>query len=388
MDTLLSDVRFGARMLIRNPGSAIISVLALGLGIGLTTMMFSIVWGAMLRGLPVDRPEQLVTITRTNLAEGDDDIGVSIHDFADWRSEQRSFAALAAYYTGTINVSGTDRPERYDGGFIDTQTFDVLGVKPIVGRGFTADDGVSGADGVMLLGFDTWQNRFGADPGIVGRGVRANARPTTIVGVMPADFGFPNSEQVWVPLVVDASAVPRGEGQNVNVFGRLRSGVSIDEAAAEMAAIARRLETAYPEINEGIGTRVDPYIQGFLGDEPVTMLYAMLGAVFMVLLIACANVANLLISHAAARSREVGIRTALGASGLRIVRQFLTESLILSFTGAAVGLIIAVIGIRLFNDAIAPTDPPYWIDIRLDSGVMLFVIGPPQLGAHGDVSLV
>jgi predicted permease len=374
METLLNDVRFGARMLIRNPGSAIISVLALALGIGLTTMMFSIVWGAMLRGLPVDRPEQLVSVTRTNLSEGDDDIGVTIHDYEDWRAEQRSFAGMAAFFTGTINVSGTDRPERYDGGFIDPLTFDVLGVQPLLGRGFTADDGRAGADGVMLLAYDTWQNRFGADPGIIGQVVRANARPTTIIGVMPEGFGFPNSEQVWIPLAVDVAAVPRGEGQNVAVFGRLRDGVSIDEAAAEMAAIGRRLETAYPEINEGIGTRVDPYIDGFFGDEAVTMLYAMLGAVFMVLLIACANVANLLISHAAARSREVGIRTALGASSVRIVRQFLTESFILSLTGAAIGLVIAVVGIRVFNDAIAPTDPPYWIDIRLDSGVLLFVL--------------
>lgn len=374
METLVKDVRFGARMLMRSRGSTSISVLALALGIGLTTMMFSIVWGAMLRGLPMEQSDQLVSIRRTNLSEGQDGMSATLHDYEDWRAQQQSFSGMGAFFTGTVNVSGTDRPERYDGGFISAETFDVLGVKPIIGRGFTADDDRPGADPVMLLSHATWRDRFGADPDIVGRVVRANAKPTTIVGVMPEGFAFPSSEQLWLPLAIDAASLQRGEGQWVNVFGRLRDDVTVDEAGAEMAAIAQRLATAYPETNEGISTRVEPYIKGFLGDEPVTMLFTMLGAVFMVLLIACANVANLLISRAAARSREVGIRSAMGASRIRVVRQFLTESLILSLAGAALGLMIAMAGIRLFNNAIAPTDPPFWIDIRLDSGVLLFVL--------------
>ncbi|HEX6132475.1 MAG TPA: ABC transporter permease [Longimicrobiales bacterium] len=374
MDTLAKDVRFGARMLIRNTGSSTISVIALALGIGLTTMAFSIVWGGILRGLPFEDSEQLVTIVRTNLAEGQERMGVSIHDYEDWRAQQTSFTDLAAFYTGTLNVSGTDAPERYDGGFMTVNVFDLLGVQPMLGRGFNAEDGRSGADPVMLLSHDTWRTHFGADPNVVGRAVRANARPTTIIGVMPEGFSFPNTEQVWVPLPLDASALPRNEGTWLGVFGRLRDGVTLDRASAEMASIAKRLEASYPETNEGIGTDLRPYIQGFLGDEPVTMLFTMLGAVFMVLLIACANVANLLIARAAARSREVGIRTAMGASGIRIVRQFLTESVLLSLMGAALGLVIASIGIRLFNQAIAPTDPPFWIDVRLDGGVMTFVV--------------
>lgn len=381
MDTLLQDVRFGARMLIRNGGSTAISILALALGIGLTAMMFSIVWGAVLRGLPMDRPDQLVSIQRTNLAEGEDRMGVTLHDYEDWKAEQRSFAGFEAFYTGTINVSGTDRPERFDGGFLSAGVFDVLGVQPFMGRGFTAEDDRPGADGVMLISHATWLNRFGGDPAVIGRVVRVNAKPATIIGVMPEGFGFPNNEEVWVPLARDASALPRGEGQWVSVFGRLRDGVTIEEASVEMAAIAQRLESAYPETNEGIGTIVQPYVKGFLGDEPVMMLYTMLGAVFMVLLIACANVANLLISRAAARSREVGIRTAMGASRIRVIRQFLTESFILSLAGAALGLVIALVGIRLFNNAIAPTDPPFWIDIRLDRGVLLFVLAITALSS-------
>jgi putative ABC transport system permease protein len=374
MDTLLKDVRFGARMLVRNPGTSAISVLALALGIGLTTMMFSIIWGAVLRGLPFERQEELVSVMRTNLSENVERMGVSVHDFEDWREQQRSFTDMAGFFTGTLNVSGIDRPERLDGAFITPNAFDLLGVQPLMGRGFTAADNEVGADGVMLLSYDTWRTRFGGDPGVVGTVVRANARPTTIIGVMPQGFGFPNNEQAWTPLRQNPGAVARNGGTWLSVFGRLRDGVTLDQAGAEMATIAARLESAYPETNRGIGATVQPYVRGFLGKEPVALLFTMQGAVFMVLLIACANVANLLIARAAARSREVGIRTAMGASGIRIVRQFLTESFILSIAGAVTGLAIAWVGIRLFNNAIAPTDPPFWIDIRLDTGVLLFVL--------------
>jgi putative ABC transport system permease protein len=375
METLLKDMRYAVRMLVRNPASTGISILALGLGIGLTAMMFSIVHGAVWRGLPFDRPDQILNISRTNLSENQDRMGVSIHDYDEWRQQQTSFIDMAALYTGTINISGIDRPERFDGGFITTNAFGLLGVQPIMGRGFTEEDGRPGADGVLLLSHETWQNRFGADPSIVGRVVRANARPTTIIGVMPPGFKFPNTEQMWVPLPLYASNVKRNEGFWLSVFGRLRDGIDIDHAALEMDGIAARLEAAYPETNKGIRTLVQPYHRAFLGREPVTMLYTMLGAVFMVLLIACANVANLLISRAAARSREVGIRTAMGASSLRIVRQFLTESLMLSVGGAVLGVGIAWLGIRLFSNAIAPTDPPFWIVVALDGRVMLFVLG-------------
>jgi putative ABC transport system permease protein len=374
METLFKDVRFGARMLLTNPGSTAIAVIALALGIGLTTMMFSIVYGALLRGLPFDRPEQIVSVMRTNLAQDADRMGVSIHDFEDWRAQQSSFSDLAAFYTGTINVSGLDRPERFDGGFMTANAFSLLGVEPIMGRNFTAEDGRPGAPAVMLLGYATWQNRFAGDPDIVGRVVRANARPTTIIGVMPEGFRFPNSEELWIPLPLHASAVPRNEGIWLQTFGRLRDGVSIGQAAVEMNGIAARLGAEYPATNEGVGARVDPYIKAFLGDEPAMLLYTMLGAVFMVLLIACANVANLLISRAAARAREVGIRSAMGASRTRIVRQFLTESFLLSLAGALGGLAIAFVGTRLFSNAIAPTDPPFWIVVSLNGQVLLFVL--------------
>jgi putative ABC transport system permease protein len=375
MSNFLQDMRFGARMLLKHRGSSAISILALGLGLGLTTMMFSIVWGALLRGLPFEKQEQLVAIRRVNLTEADGDgESVPLHDLEDWRAQQKSFVGFGAYYTGTVNISGVERPERFDGGFISANLFDLLGVKPVLGRGFIPDDDRPDAERVMLLSYDTWQERFAGDPNVLGRVVRANARPTTIVGVMPPDFRFPSSEQLWLPLAMSAAGTPRNQGSWVSVFGRMRDGVTIDEASVEMQTIAQRLATEYPETNKDISARVEPFVKAFLGREPVTLLFTMLGAVFMVLLIACANVANLLISRAAARSREVGIRTALGASAIRIVRQFLTESFIIAAAGAVFGIIVAWVGITLFNRAIEGTDPPFWIDIKLDTGVMLFVL--------------
>jgi putative ABC transport system permease protein len=374
METLLQDVRFGARMLVRNPASTAISIMALALGIGLTTMMFSIVHGAVIRGLPFDRPEQLMALNRTHLAEGNEQMWFTLHDYEDYRAQQQSFTDIAAYYTGTVNVSGIDKPERFDGAFIAPHALRLIGAQPLLGRLFVDDDARPGADGVLLLGYDLWQTRFGGDRDVIGRVVRANGRQATIVGVMPAGFAFPAAEEVWVPLQLSAAAVERGQGQWVAVFGRLKDGVRMDAAAVELTAIAQRLEAEYPHLNEGIGARVQPYTSAFIGDEARRMLFTMLGAVFMVLLIACANVANLLISRAAARSREVGVRTALGASSVRIVRQFLTESFILSMGGALFGLAVAWIGIRIFSNAIAPTNPPFWIVLGLHVDVLLFVV--------------
>jgi putative ABC transport system permease protein len=381
MDNFIKDVRFGARMLVRNPGSTIISVLALSLGIGLTTMMFSIVYGAVLKGLPFERSEQLVNVMRTNPSENMERVGLPIHDFEDYRSQQRSFVDLAGYYTGSINVSGIERPERFDGAFISPQAFGLMGVRAHIGRTLLPEDAEPGAGRVMVLGYDAWQSRFGGDQSVLGRVVRANAVPTTIVGVMPPGFSFPVKEQVWVPLNLDAAALPRGEGFWISAIGRLRDDVDIASARAELNVIAARLAAEYPETNRGMEAYVRPFVEAFIGREPVTMLYTALGAVFMVLLIACANVTNLLISRAAARSREVGIRTAMGASTTRIVRQFLTESFILAVAGATVGLVIAWVGIRVFNNAIASTDPPFWIDIALHADVLLFVLAVTGLAA-------
>ena len=374
MSGALKELRYAVRMLRKNPGTSAIAVLALGLGIGLTTIMFSIVYGGVWKGLPFEGAEKLIHLERNNLAEDIESMEVPIHDFLDWREAQTSFEGLAGFYSGTINLAGTERPERYDGAFISANAFDLIRVQPLMGRDFREGEDSPGADPVMLLGYHVWQDRFEADPNVVGQVVRVNGEQTTIIGVMPEGFRFPIAEDVWVPLRMDPLELERGDGLTLEVFGRLRDGVSMDEAAAEMQAIAARLAEAYPDTNEGVGAVLKPYVEEYIGEEPRTMLLTMLGAVFLVLLVACANVANLLLSRAATRSKELAIRSAVGASRLRVIMQLVGEGVVLAVAGAVLGIGISIIGIGLFNRAIEPTDPPFWIQIGLFPPVLLFVM--------------
>ncbi|CAN5852516.1 ABC transporter permease [soil metagenome] len=376
MAALLQDLRYGARLLVKNPGFSAIAVLTLALGIGLTTMMFSIVNGAILRGLPFEEADRLMHLHRTNLAEDIPRMDVSVHDFADWRQQQQAFEGLAAFTGGTVNVSGTERAERFDGAWITANGFDLLRVRPVLGRSFVEGEDAPGAAPVVIIGYRMWQDYYQGDPQIVGKTLRANGEETTIVGVMPEKFAFPMSQNIWLPLRKTAEMYRRGaeEAPGFSVFGRLRQGVSVDQANTQMNAISRRLALEYPETNAGVGAVVKPYVEEFIGKEPRMLLFTMLGAVFGVLLIACANAANLLLSQAALRAKEVGIRTAMGASRGRVILQFLTEPLAIAVVGALLGVGIAWIGIRLFNSAIAGTNPPFWIDIRIDTTVLLFVL--------------
>lgn len=375
MSALLQDLRHGFRLLIKNPGYSLISVITLGLGIGLTTMMFSIVYGALMRGLPFEEGDRLVALSHSDPARGWTGMGVDIHDFEVWREQQQSFEGIAAYYSGTVNVRGTERAERYDGAWMSANMFRLIRVQPALGRGFRDGEDGPGAEPVVVIGHEMWQNRFGGDPGVVGTTIRANGEEMTIVGVMPEGFLFPDNNDLWLTLRQGAAAQARGTGINLNVIGRLRDGVDVDEANLQLASITKRIQLENPGINEGIVSEVLPFTERYIGDEPRQLLFTMLGAVFFVLLIACANVANLLLSRAALRIKEVGIRSALGASRARVMLQFLIEPLALAILGAVLGTGLGWIGIRLFNNAIADTDPPFWIDIRLDAPALLFVLG-------------
>ncbi|MGH7460646.1 MAG: ABC transporter permease, partial [Longimicrobiales bacterium] len=375
METLWKDVRHGVRLLVRSPAHAIISILALTAGIGLTTTMFSIVYGALFRGLPFDEPDRIMHVERSNQRQGFNSLEVPIHDYRDWVAQQRSFEALGAFYQGTVNLSGTEKPERLEGAFMSANAFQVLRVQPFMGRAFRAGDDLPGADGVLLLGYDVWQTRFNADPNIVGKSIRANGMPMTIVGVLPQKFRFPFQQQIWLPIRLDPLKIARGQGTTLEVFGRLRDGVSQQQASTELNAIAQRLELAYPESNRDIRAVIKPFTEEYIGAEPRTLLMTMMIAVIFVLLIACTNVANLLLGRAILRSKEVGIRTALGASRWRLITQFLTEALVLSSAGAMLGLVIAQVGIRLFNNAIVASQPPSWIIIKLDGMALTFVLG-------------
>ena len=380
MRSFLGHLRFGVRMLVRRPGLSATAVLALALGIGLTTTMFSIVYGAVLRGLPFVDSDRLVALFRNRPAQGVQFMGVSIHDFEDWREQQASFEDIAAYYAETVNVGGTEgTPIRYLGAYVNARMFDILRVRPVLGRAFRPEEDHPSTPPVMLLSYRAWQDRFQGDPNIVGRVVRANAEMTTIVGVMPEQFGFPQQMDAWLPLRIDRLAFARGggpavEGTQLQAVARLKDGVSVEAAQAEMSTIAGRLAATYPASNPGIGVTVAPLIDTFIGPQAAAMLYTMLGAVFGVLLIACANVANLLLARTTARSKEVAIRTALGASRVRTIGQLLVETLVLAVAGAALGLVIARVGIDFFNAGLANQDAPLWFRATMDPVVMGFVV--------------
>ena len=371
-----ADLRFGLRMIARNRGLAAIAVAAFALGIGLTTITFSIVYGVLMRGLPFPQSDRLLHLEESRLAHGINSRAVSIPDFADWRAQQTAFEDLSGFAVGTANLAvAGEKPERYSAAYTTGNMFDLVRVRPHIGRGFSGADDAPGAPQVAVLSDELWRSRFGADRGVLGRAIRVNGEPTTIVGVMPRGFRFPILQDLWINLRPDPAAVPRGEGRRLEVFGRLEPGWSLEGAGANLAEITRRLGEAYPETNQGVAPLVKPYAEEFIGREVAAMLYTMLAGVFGVLLIACANVANLLLARTALRGREVAIRTALGASRARLVIQLLSETLLMAAIGAALGLVIAAAGIRMFNNAMVSAQPPFWIDIRLHPPVLLFSLG-------------
>jgi putative ABC transport system permease protein len=379
MQSFFRDVRYGIRSLTQRPGVAIIAVLALTLGIGLTTTMFSIVYGALMKGLPYPDGHRIVVIVRANLAKGIQQQQPTVQDFLDYRAQQHSFVGLAAATSGSIYVSGDEKAERFDGAWITANAFDVVGVRPFLGRTFQAGEDTPAGEKVAILSFAAWHDRYAADRSVIGKRIRVNGVPTTVVGVMPEGFAFPDNDRIWIPLQTDPYAVPRAQGQQLLVYGKLKPGVSLDQANVDVATIAKRLASEYKESNEGFTASVRGFVDNYIGREPRQLLLTMLGAVFFVLLIACANVANLLLDRAAHRTKEVGIRTALGASRGAVIRQFLAEALILSVAATALGVVTAYFGVAAFNRAIAATQVPFFIDIRLHPPVLLFAVGVAAL---------
>jgi len=382
MDGFFKDVRYGVRMLIKSPVLSLIAILAFSLGIGLTTTVFSIVNGAMYKGLPFEEADRVVSIWRNNPERDIERGGVSLHDFVDYRDQQTSLEAFGLWNQGAVNLVGTDgEPERYAGAMVTANMFDILRVAPVIGRGFLPGEDEPGADPVMIIGYDVWQEKFDGSPDVVGRVVRTNGESRTIVGVAPEGFKFPMEADMWAPLEVNPLEHERGEGPQLPGFGRLRQDVSLDRASADFATIGLRLETQYPEANEGFAPVIEPFTKFVIGDELFGLLMAMLGAAIGVLLIGCANVANLLFARAAGREKEVAVRSALGARRIRVIRQLLIEVGVLSLAGAAVGMLIAVGGLAWFNRGLAANPPPFWMSFDLNSQVMLFVIVITALSA-------
>jgi predicted permease len=374
--SLWPDILLGIRGLRRQPVSALITSFTLALGLGLCTTVWSLLYGVFFRTHPVPEPDRLLLVFRTNPTQQIEFGGVPVHDFYDWQSQQTSFEQLARFYTGTVNLAGTEGPERYEGGFVSANTFDVMRIKPVVGSSFRPGDSDPGAPLTIVLGYRTWETRYRSDPQVVGKTAMVNGEAATILGVMPKGIRFPEDQDIWVALRDDRSRVTeRGRGSQSRVLGRLKPGISRDQAELEFATIAKRLETEYPKSNGGFSTRFRTFTDDNTGPELRAVFGGMQVATIFVLLIAIANVANLLMARATLRTREAAVRTAIGASRLRVVAPFFAETAVLALVGAIFGIAIAYVGVTLFDGATANVGKPYYMAFRIDLPVMAFLLG-------------
>ena len=376
MNQLLTDLRSGVRMLVKYPTLSIVAIVTLGLGIGLSTTVFCVVNGGLFKGLPFPDADRIVAVVGTNPAQNQPRQPISVQDLAVWKQRQTSFEKFGVYNFLPMNLSTEEgRPERFSGGLLTVETFEALGVQPLYGRGFRDGDDRIGAEPLVLLGYDLWRDRYGSSQDIIGKTIKANGVQRTVIGIMPETFAFPIRESLWAPLALDPTAKPRGQGPSYQVIARLKPGVSLAQARVQATTIASQLASEFPQTNRGIGADVMPYAKTILGPEIYGLLYTMLGAGIGVLLIACVNVSNLLVARASLRRREVAVRMALGAGRHRVVRQHLTEVLVLATAGGAIGILLSIFGMRWFTQALSVNPPPFWITFDLDYRVLLFVLG-------------
>lgn len=318
----------------------------------------------------------MVSLVATNSSQNQPTLPINVHDLEAWQKRQKSFEKMGAYGLIPINLSIDDAaPDRFSGGQLTVGAFEAIGVQPILGRGFREGDDRPGAVPVILLGHDVWRDRFHGASDVIGKSLRANGTYRTVIGVMPDQFGFPIRESLWIPLTIDPLKTRRAQGPSFAVIARLRRDVNMAQAKAQIRTIAAQLENEFPDTNRSIGADVVSYIATFYGTDFVRLLYRMLGAGVGVLLIACVNVSNLLVARASMRNREVAVRMALGAARFRIIRQHLTEVLVLAVFGGALGAVLSAFGMKWFQRAISSNAPPFFVNFDLDYHVMLFVMG-------------
>ena len=396
LETLFQDLRIGLRVLIKEKSFCALAVFVLALGIGGVTTMFSVIDGVLLRGMPFPEPAQLVDVqwrdpkqppeTTTNLLPA---------DYLELRGVQTSFTDLAAYLNlSTVNITIKSAPQRIQGAYVTENFFSVLGTKPLMGRDFTATDNRGEAPRVAVISYTTWQHEFGGDPGIVGQGLRINGRAATIIAVMPPGFAFPQQEQIWLPLFNTFPAPARNlqvavglgaaAAPNVAVLARLKPGVTLAQARQEWNALAAGLAVRYPDTNKLLTeATVRPLVHAFVGRNQRMMLYIMFGAVAGVLLIACVNVMNMQFARAALRQKEFAVRNALGATRARLIRQMLTENLLLAALGGVAGVLLSQYSLDLFRGTLAVQQPPppFWIRFDLDPCALAFTVGIAMLAA-------
>jgi len=354
----LQDIRYGMRTLAKNPGFTIVAVAALALGIGANTAIFSVVNSVLLRPLPFKEPNQLVMVWDEQTHLGFPKDTPTPANFLDWQRQNSVFAGMAAMAQRSYNLTGNGEPERLDGRRVSANLFDLLGIQPQLGRNFRPEEDTPGTH-VVILSRGLWERRFAADPRIIGRAISLNGESYIVVGVMPAALELPRMmsdwrEQLWVPLAFSLTEAAARSSHYLEVIARMKPGVTLQQAQTEMSTIAARLAQQYPADNTRVGAAVTPLREEFVGEIRPALLI-LLGAVAFVLLIACANVANLLLARAAVRQKEIALRLALGATRSRLVRQFLTESLLLAAAGCAVGLFLALLGLDVLKKSIPAT---------------------------------
>jgi len=372
MDTLLQDVRYAFRTLSRSRMFALIAVACLAIGIGVNTTIFSVVNAILLRPFAFTDPDQLVVLEEVN-TRNNGRAGVAWPNIVDWRTQSKAFTDIGAVQGRSLTLANVDEPERLEGSAVSWNLFPLLGVSPALGRQIRAEEDKAGADRGVLLSDGLWQRRFGRDPTIVGKTLMLNEQPHTVIGVMGPAFKFPENSELWIPLRENEGQLSRG-AKNLFTFGRLAPGVTIERARTALTQVAARLAKEYPE-NATWTSKVEPLRDEFIPAEIRLITLTMMGAVTFVLLIACANVANLMLARATARSREIAIRSALGAGRHRIVRQLLTESLILAVAGGALGIPLAWWGLKLIDAGIPASDAvPYFIAWSIDRPTLVYTV--------------
>ncbi|MBV9437329.1 MAG: ABC transporter permease, partial [Acidobacteria bacterium] len=376
LDSFLQDVRYGIRLLVKSPGFAIVAILTLGLGIGVNSAVFSVVNGVLLKPLPYPHPEQLVVLaeSKPNFDNG----SISYLNFRDWQKQNHSLSAIAITRTTSFIVTGAGDAESISGDFLSSDFFCILAVKPLLGRMFLPGEDEVGAAPLAVLSEKLWREKFAADRNVLGRGITLDGRAYTVIGVVPESFDLliPSfrTALVYVPIGqwTNKLLLKRGAGLGIHGIARLRDGVPIEQARADMSSVTANLAAAYPDSDKGIGASVRPMKQVMTGESRTALLVLQVAVAF-VLLIVCVNVANLLLARSTSRQREFGVRVALGAQQGRIIRQLLTESVLLAVTGGALGLLLGKWGTKAALAAM-PMEMPRASEVHMDASVLAFTM--------------
>ena len=372
---LFRDLRYAARLLVKDRWFTLMAIVVLALGLAANNTVFTIVNAILLRNLPLPNPNQIMWVG-TRDVQGRD-LGVSLRDFEDWRASTRTLSGMTFMFNGSFNVGSEGLiPDAVPGAYASANLFKMLRVSPVMGRDFSAQEDTPGAGLVVLVSDSLWRQRYGGDLAVVGKTIRIGDAPGTIIGVMPPGMNFPFNADIWIPAGAMPAAIqnqPR-EARGYFAVGRLADGVTVEQSRAELQAIGKRLTDQYPKTNKDLWPRVDPFVERILGPEIAVLFWSLMGAVAFVLLIACSNVANLLLARAARRSGEMSVRVAVGASRWQIVRQCLIESILMAFIAGGLGLLLSITGIRWFAAEAQNVGVPYWMVFTMDWRTFTFLL--------------